>query len=117
MDSETERAVIAKLVALGGNEWTKGDYHRVYFDTDTISKLGGFEYYTYKTGNIQGAALNGESISNSKASRIRAGLVTIYYDLKTHGWFYRTAPSAEARPIAEAFLAIARPLTRELAEA
>ncbi|XWJ90307.1 hypothetical protein ACRARH_26040 [Phytobacter ursingii] len=62
------------LTALGGREWIKNDLHRIYFNFEALCKLVGFEYTTYKTGNISSAQLNGVQISNSAASDIRANL-------------------------------------------
>lgn len=71
MDGDAIRA----LVEMGGNEWKKGDYHRIYFN-DLGSRLG-LTVTRYNTGNISGARLDGERISNSEAGRILGRLAEI----------------------------------------
>jgi len=64
-----------------GNEWHKGNYHRVYFNN--LSELYGIKTNRYNSGNISSATLDGEKISNSAAKRIlgRLACVKIWFDL------------------------------------
>lgn len=80
----TELTVDA-LVKLGGSEWIKGDYHRVYFNGEALCEIIGLSYSTYKTGNVSFAVLNGVKISNTKAASLRARLFTgkLWFDVKT----------------------------------
>ncbi|WP_158784177.1 hypothetical protein [Pantoea sp. BAV 3049] len=75
---------VESLIKIGGNEWVKGDYHRVYFNAATMIKFIGLSYSTYKTGNISSATLNGNHISNGKAASIRNGLAAckFWFDAK-----------------------------------
>lgn len=68
-----------------GNLWEKHGHSRVYFDSGDVLSFGGLSTQRYKTGNISGATLKGESISNSEARKIGevAHSYKIYYDLKT----------------------------------
>ena len=79
---------IAKLVKIGGKEWTKDTLHRVYFND--LDKWYGLTYTRYNTGSISNAWINGESTSNSEAKRIlhRLEYAKIWYDSsddKFHG--------------------------------
>ncbi|WP_261465888.1 hypothetical protein [Serratia entomophila] len=91
----TELTVEA-LVKMGGSEWIKGDYHRVYFNFDALCEIIGLSYSTYKTGNVSFAMYNGSKISNTKAAALRARLSTgkIWFDVKT-GEFSSRDMSAE----------------------
>lgn len=61
---------IEQLTQAGGTRWTKNGMDRFYFNN--ISELFGLSVSTYKTGNISSATLNGEPISNSKATAMKA---------------------------------------------
>lgn len=54
---------IEALEAAGFKRWTKGDYDRLYFNVDSVMDID-----RYKTGNLRSVRVNGEKISNSKAS-------------------------------------------------
>jgi len=71
---------IAKIKELG-NEWHKGEHHRVYFNN--LGQLYGIETSRYNSGNIQSARLDGQKISNSQARRIlqRLNFVKIWFCL------------------------------------
>lgn len=97
--------IVQRLSALGGREWQKGNYHRVYFNfTDDLLERLGLKVWRYKSGNVSGATYKGESISNSQA-KATIGLLLdqkVFYDLKTRTFnvqtwgFYRpTGRSAE----------------------
>ena len=79
---------IAKLVKIGGKEWTKDTLHRVYFND--LDKWYGLTYTSYNSGNISHAWVNGETVSNSEAMRIlrRFNYSKVWYDSsddKFHG--------------------------------
>ncbi len=71
--------MLKKLLAVGGKEWKKGDFHRVYFNEEILFDLYGLTYDGWKF------IVDGEKVSNNKgrgiASRIRCG--KFYYDLVT----------------------------------
>lgn len=74
--------VIEALQQLGGKEWIKDEFHRIYFNN--LEKLYGLDCQYYKTGNIARASLNGEPISNSEARRILGCLcdLKVWFDVK-----------------------------------
>lgn len=73
---------ITKLVEMGGNEWKKGDHHRVYFNN--ANKLIGLSVQRYGTGNVSSAKLDGETISNSYSRKIEGEKV--YFDAVAKVW-------------------------------
>lgn len=70
------------LVQAGGKIWEKGTMKRVYFGADVVLPKVGFKVNYYGTGNVSGATLKGEAISNSEAKRIMAAMqfAKVYYD-------------------------------------
>ena len=68
---------IEKLVAAGGNRWTKGIYDRIYFNASAL----GLRCEYYKTGNISGAWFNGDLLSNSRGRQLKAAKT--YVDVST----------------------------------
>lgn len=85
MTTQTNNAAIqvtiAKLIALGGNEWTGGNHHRVYFNVDAWAPLADLNINYYKTGNISGAGWNGDAISNTRAGKMTDG--KMFFDCNT----------------------------------
>jgi len=73
-----------------GNEWIKGDHHRIYFNN--LAEMYGLETGRYGTGNISSATLDGEKTSNNQARRIASDLkeLKIWYDVKKGKFFSRT---------------------------
>lgn len=73
---------IQDLIQAGGKEWRKDDLHRVYFND--LPDLLGLETSHYKTGNISGASLNGETIANCRAREIMTSLMSakFWYDVR-----------------------------------
>lgn len=72
------------LTSYIGNRWgKKGD--RLYLTDDFMLAAIGLKYESYKTGNICRATLNGEKVSNTKASKIISFLrfSKIHIDLET----------------------------------
>jgi hypothetical protein len=70
-----------KIMKQMGNEWQKGDKHRIYFNS--LGMFYGIETERYNSGNICGATLNGERISNGEAKRLLGRLMDckVYYDM------------------------------------
>ena len=70
-----------------GRTWVSNDgtKRRIYFPETLLAELIGFTYSTYKTGNISGASLNGNKLSNGKAERLRTDLRfgKAYFDCNT----------------------------------
>ncbi len=62
-----------QAIAIGGKPWTSSDgtKDRVYWDD--WHRFVGLEISYYGTGNVSGATLHGEPISNSKANQYRQG--------------------------------------------
>lgn len=76
------KKIINKLVKLGGNHWQKHGKNRVYFNANTLAKILGYKWSTYKTGNISYAEHKGEKISNSEMRRVIDDLrCKLHYDL------------------------------------
>lgn len=74
--------MVQKLIAVGGNEWTKADKHRIYFND--LPQWYGLECRYYNSGNIMSARLDGSEISNSDARRIMANMPEkLWYDVTT----------------------------------
>lgn len=90
-----EKMVVETLEKLGGKLWEKGAMRRIYFSADQVLDHAGLTVQRYNTGNVCGAQLNGESISNSEAKRIAAAYdgFKMYYDL-TDGKFARSGNPA-----------------------
>lgn len=70
-----EKELIERLGKQGGKVWEKGNMRRVYFN----ASAWGLDVERYNTGNISGATINGERISNSEAGRCL--MVKVWYDL------------------------------------
>ncbi len=68
-----------KLIELG-NEWQKGESHRVYFNN--LAQWYGLKVTRYNSGSIMSAAFDGETISNSYAKEIEGKFfgVKIWFD-------------------------------------
>lgn len=64
---------IAKLMAAGGKRWSKYGKDRIYFDATTL----GLDVSYYKTGSIDHAEWQGESISNADARRLLSSKVYV----------------------------------------
>ena len=66
-----------------GKEWIKDDMHRIYIND--LAGLYGLETARHKTGNIKSARLNGEKISNTKATKLEIELnsAKLWYDVKS----------------------------------
>jgi hypothetical protein len=85
----TPQISTAALIEIGGREWILGDKHRVYLNN--LEDLFGLECEFYKTGNIWRAKLDGEVISNTRASDIASalGFGKLWFDV-TEGEFHHS---------------------------
>ncbi|WP_329114407.1 hypothetical protein [Streptomyces sp. NBC_01353] len=64
--------------AIGGNEWIRGTYHRVYLND--WAQYAGIEVTRYNTGRISSASLGGRGISNDRAGRLLGLVDKLYFD-------------------------------------
>jgi len=82
-----------KLENLGGNYWAKYGKERMYFDRAILMKLYGFEWETYKSGNVSSATLNGEEISNNKFNKYLDSMPdNLYYDFENDRFAWDIGP-------------------------
>lgn len=79
---------IESLKEVGGKEWIVGEKHRVYFNN--LDELLGLNCSFYISGNVRRATLDGEAISNTRATEIlfclREG--KLWYDVVTDNWAF-----------------------------
>ena len=66
------------MLAIGGNRWTKAGKARIYLEW---AAFAGLDISYYNTGNISGAAYQGEGISNSQASKLLGCIYKVYFDV------------------------------------
>lgn len=81
---------IAAYVSAGGKLWTgQNGQKRIYFNID-IPEILGWSVSHYGTGNVSGATLNGEPVSNTKATAAmeRLGFSKVWIDTET--WRFKT---------------------------
>ena len=83
-DSKTETTK-DKLLNIGLKIWSKSGNERIYINDDKLEVVFGLSISRYKSGSISKAELNGEKISNSKASKLTAN--KIFYCLKSNTFF------------------------------
>lgn len=69
---------VETMTAIGGSRWTRGDKDRVYLND--WAAFAGLETSRYNTGNISGASYQGETISNSQASKILGAVDKVWFD-------------------------------------
>ncbi|EAT2390845.1 hypothetical protein EJQ58_10555 [Salmonella enterica] len=67
----TRLVMLEACLKVGGKLWEKNGMHRVYFNGDIVAAAVGFEYDTYKTGNIKWACLGDASLANGRANAVR----------------------------------------------
>ena len=91
-----------QLTQAGGREWQSGDRHRVYFN-DLASRWPRLQVTQYNTGNISSATLDGERISNTRASRLLTDLDTgkLYFDVVDGQWHWQGLSDTIAREIVD----------------
>lgn len=80
------------IIAIGGRRWTKAGHDRVYLN-DPMARWSGLELSRYKSGNICGATLDGERISNSEGRRLAMAIHKLYFDIPTGKLFIQWAGS------------------------
>ena len=68
------------LLAMGASRWTKYGRDRLYL-RNCYKDLLKMKISYYNSGNISGASLDGEGISNSEANRIKDMAYGCYIDL------------------------------------
>ncbi len=83
-----------QIIRIGGREWTKPGLHRVYINRDIWTNLIGLETNNYKSGNISAATLDGEPISNSRASKILQTVSGVWLDCETGRIHVRYTPGS-----------------------
>lgn len=76
------RYTVEDLIAMGAKRWEKAGYDRLYLNNAGL-KLAGLEISRYNTGNVSLAKLNGEKVSNAKASRMASIVERAFVDLTT----------------------------------
>lgn len=88
-----EKTTEQKLEDLGIEAWEKGDMKRYYINVEHFAAVFGLEIYRYNSGNICGAHLNGEKISNNRAGKL-IGAKKFYFDAVSQKWFERYCMNA-----------------------
>lgn len=73
------------IKAIGGNEWIRGTYHRIYLND--WADYAGIEVTRYNTGNISSASLSGRGIANGRAYDLLGAVSKVYFDV-TDGHLY-----------------------------
>ncbi|EDQ2394277.1 hypothetical protein RU50_005384 [Salmonella enterica subsp. enterica] len=74
--SRTRLVTLESCLKIGGKLWEKNGMRRVYFNGDIVAAAVGFEYDTYKTGNIKWACLGDASLANGRANAVRTMIYT-----------------------------------------
>lgn len=82
-EAKEDDGIVAKLLSMGANRWTKYGKDRIYFNTEDFIKNLGIERENYKSGSICWAELNGEKISNSKCGKILCSLNDVWFNVDT----------------------------------
>lgn len=91
------------LTKLGGRLWEKGSMRRIYFND--LERWMGLTISRYNTGNISGARLNGERISNSQARRMLNAIDKLWFDLGDNQFHFRATDSDLANDVVSAIRA------------
>ncbi|EJL9550476.1 hypothetical protein R3P88_003002 [Salmonella enterica] len=74
--SRTRLVTLESCLKIGGKLWEKNGMRRVYFNGDIVAAAVGFEYDTYKTGNVKWACLGDASLANGRANAVRTMIYT-----------------------------------------
>jgi len=80
----TYNVTLEQLQAIGGKLWESGNNKRVYFNN--LEEIFGLRVTYYSSGNVCGAKLDGDMISNSDAKywlEFVSGSAKFYYDCNT----------------------------------
>jgi hypothetical protein len=97
---------IHKLIDLGGREWIKNGFHRVYFSKDILIGIINFEVSFYKSGNISSASLRGRIISIEDAELLHRDLGgQFYFNVATGAWNWKDMSDRTAHMLRDAILA------------
>ncbi|ELW8656300.1 hypothetical protein SIL91_004914 [Salmonella enterica] len=72
----TRLVTLESCLKIGGKLWEKNGMRRVYFNGDIVAAAVGFEYDTYKTGNVKWACLGDASLANGRANAVRTMICT-----------------------------------------
>lgn len=90
---------IEKIKELG-NEWVKGNHHRIYINEPY--KFYGLELDKYKGGGIKHATLDGEKISNNQAYKLVQKLDgKFWFDVNHQKFDYKDIPEEMAAKVIE----------------
>ena len=100
-----EKTVEEKLEDLGIDAWERGGMKRYYVNADKVESVFGLEISRYNTGNICGASLNGESISNTRAGKLLAR--KIYFDAASRQWTQQR-PGCRPEPLCDELMGAIR---------
>lgn len=85
------------LTKIGGRLWEKGGMRRIYFND--LEQWMGLTISRYNTGNISGARVNGERISNSQARKMLNSIDKLWFDLADGKFHFRATDSALANDV------------------
>lgn len=83
-----EKTTEEKLRELGLTARECNGMRRYYINDDALEAVFGLSIDHYKTGNIRGATLNGEGISNSRTCKLLGR--GIWYDAEAGRWMQKT---------------------------
>ncbi|EDU7983785.1 hypothetical protein CSU83_000965 [Salmonella enterica subsp. diarizonae] len=72
----TRLVTLEACLRIGGKLWEKNGMRRVYFNGDIVAAAVGFEYDTYKTGNVKWACLGDASLANGRANAVLTMIYT-----------------------------------------
>ena len=79
-----EKTTVQKLEDLGIEAWERGSMKRYYINENNYEAVFGLKIWRYNSGNICGAELNGESLSNTKAGRLLRN--KFFFDAVDNTW-------------------------------
>lgn len=97
--------IIEKLESMGASRWTKYGKDRIYFNRNEFIKNAGFSYYTYKSGNISSAYVNGIKVSNAEGYRILSSFESVFLNLESMKLESRDFINDNVREMIEAAMA------------
>jgi len=97
--------LVQALEGIGGSRWQKNGNDRIYFND--LPEFYGLHTNHYNSGNVASATLNGETISNSKASKIIHDLsaLKVWYDVTTDEFVFKGWVAAIAEQYATPIVA------------
>lgn len=77
--AKTVTLTLDAMKAIGGNEWIRGSYHRVYLND--WAQYAGIDVDYYRTGNVCGATLGGRGIANGRVVGLLGSVSKVYFDV------------------------------------